>query len=123
MGRRPKSALTYNDAAAEQTDPQEAANEAFLEREETRAEQIAEGKAQTIPVGYEFRPYYNRPEKQKKNLAKLILVQKNQIRGHIYRSFIARNVPMSEAQKLMMLSGDALTAEHERRGKLPRYGF
>ncbi len=118
MGRRPKSAMNNG---AVLTEPADVAMEALQERNQERSELISDGKKQTLPIGYEFRPYYERPKKH--GLVKLILVERNLVRGHIYRSLIARNIPMNEAQKLMVLNAEQIAAEHQRRVGLPRYGF
>ena len=123
MGRRPKSAVDYAAVLnpAEAIEPAEVAQQVLEKREDERKELIAEGKRQTAAVGYEFRPYYNRP--QKHGLVKLILVERNPVRGHIYRSMIARNVSMAEVQKLAVLTAEQVAVEHKRRLTLPRYGF
>ncbi|MDI6756439.1 MAG: hypothetical protein QME32_00285 [Endomicrobiia bacterium] len=120
MGRRPNSARS-NEAVLENREPAAVAQEALEERDEERKRLIFEGKKETVAIAYEFRPYYNRPKKH--GLAKLILVSRNPVRGHIYRMLIARNIPVKEAQKLMTLAEPQVAAEHERRKNLVRYGF
>ena len=126
MGRRPKSAGSPEAVDTENMDvvlqePAAAAARALESREEERKRLIEEGKQSTIPIAFEFRPYYNRPKKH--GLCKLILVRENKVRGHIYRNLIARNIKQVDAQKLTMLPIEQIGDEHERRAKLPRYGF
>lgn len=120
MGRRPNPARS-NEAVAQDVEPAAAAQEVLINREEERKRLIAEGKEQTVAIAYEFRPYYNRPKKH--GLAKLILVSRNPVRGHIYRTLIARNIPVTAAQQLMVLPEAQVATEHERRRQLGRYGF
>lgn len=81
---------------------------------------IVEGKRKTVPIGYEFRPYFNRTKKH--HLCKLILVEKNLVRGHIYRTLVARNFPLAQGQSLSGLPAEEVAQAHAQRKIMPRYG-
>lgn len=88
---------------------------------QTKANVIAEGKKNVVATAYELRPYFNRPKKQ--HLCKLILVQVNKVRHHVYRTLIARNVPLEKAKTLLTVTDENAVREHETRKLLPHYGF
>lgn len=124
VGRPPKSNvnITKSDKWVEMGSSQEAAQAITYAKEKAREDYIKKGKKSIKVIGYEYRPYYNRPKKH--HLAKIILVEKNCLRNIILRRLIARNVPIEEAQKLMTIRDETLLQkEHKKRDKQANYGF
>lgn len=99
------------------------------QKKRTREKFIKLGKKSLTAIGYEYRPYYNRPKKYQ--LCKLILVEKNQLRGNIYRRIVAKNIPTEKGQEMAKLRDEAAQKEHKRRTQTPggkkrkshNYGF
>ena len=73
-------------------------------------------------VGYEARFYFNKPKAQ--HLAKLLVVQRNEKGGNIFRKLVGRKVPISEALRLSAIRDiDELEKIHKERGNKFNYGF
>lgn len=95
-------------------------------KNQRRKDFIREGKKTLHVIGYEAKPYYNRSKKL--HLSKLIIVEKNELRGNIYRRIVAKNVKMEEAEKLKQLrfkenAKELLAKEHKERKTKMNYGF
>lgn len=99
------------------------------QKKRTREKFIKLGKKSLTAIGYEYRPYYNRPKKY--SLCKLILVEKNQVRGNIYRRIVAKNIPIEKGQEMAKFRDGDAQKEHKRRTQTPdgkkrknaNYGF
>lgn len=100
--------------------PMEAAEMVVRGQEKEKWDLVEAGKKRTVVTKYGFQPYF-KPKFQ--NQVKLILHQENLVRGNTYRSLIVRHCPLEEAKRLFMMNREEAQAEHERRKKLPNYGF
>lgn len=113
---------TQADKWNETASSEEAAQAITYNKEKRRQKFIKDGKKSTIVIGYEYRPYYNRPKKQ--HLAKVIIVERNQLRDIVCRRLIARNVNIDKAIGLQGIRNlEELKIEHKKRSRQQNYGL
>lgn len=100
--------------------PMAAAEIVFDRNKEELTENYRQRKESVKISGFDFAPYYNRPKKP--GFGKL-LIKRQTVGGSIYQELLIRDVAQDEAFALLRLTPEEAAKEHERRVKLPRYGF
>ena len=104
--------VSIDEMASKTTIKKRMSNNAFLKK----AKKLAE------IIGYEYKPYYNRPKKQ--HLGKIISVIKNPLNGLIYRRLVAQNVPQKKCIEFLQITDKKeLKKIHNERNKKLNYGF
>jgi len=100
----------------------EMASNTLIAKREARNAFLKKAKKLAEVVGYEYKPYYNRPKKG--NLGKLSIVIKNPLNGIIYRRLVAQNVPTKECIRFIQITDlKELKKIHKDRSKKVNYGF
>ena len=73
-------------------------------------------------IGYEYKPYYNRPKKR--HLGKIISVLRNPLNGIVYRRLVAQNIPQKTCIEFLKINDKKeLKKIHAQRDKKLNYGF
>lgn len=101
--------------------PMEAAEAVVRQQEKAQSDFTSWAKRNTAVYGYKIKLYFNDSKGRKRNACKLVLLTRNPAKS--FEQIIARYCPISEGQKLMIMTPMEAHAEHEKRKSLPNYGF
>jgi len=117
-----KHSLTNSGGQVASINIDEMTAEELYARQQKRDTFLKKAKKAIEVIGYEYKPYYNRPKKH--HLGKIILVSHSPLRNIIYRQLIAQNVPTAECLKLIQITDKKeLKKIHAERSKKANYGF
>lgn len=100
--------------------PMGAAEIVFGRNQEELSKSYKERKESVRIVGFGFSAYTNRPKKPGFGE---FLIKREVGGGSVYQELLIRDIAQDEAIPLLSLGPEQAEKEHERRVKLPRYGF
>jgi hypothetical protein len=100
----------------------EMASNIMINKLQSRNAFLKKAKKAIEIIGYEYKPYYNRPKKR--HLGKIIVVLQNTLNGIVYRRLVAQNIPTKICVEfIQIIDKKELKKIHKERSKKINYGF